>query len=236
MRVFDKMIDGPGGGGDDDDGEEEGATPGQPVPSGRSSRASSSAPPPSVPPSPPESPPDHPGEIRGDMGRYGPDHPGAMAPPPQPGALAPPPPPASPPASPPDEPASPPVLYGSMRIVLVNGRDLKSADRNGLSDPYAYLRLAGKKRKSKTIMKTLDPDWNEEFEFSGGACRDVTRALGLRSARALSSPLPLLLLCAAHCSRYRRCPSLLSCASPCTAAAHTPYPRPLSCTIQPLRT
>ena len=62
-----------------------------------------------------------------------------------------------------------------MRVVLVHGRDLLSADRNGLSDPYAILRLNGKKKKSKKVMKTLNPDWHQEFEFSGPV--DTLRSL-----------------------------------------------------------
>ena len=56
---------------------------------------------------------------------------------------------------------------GTMRVVLVSGTGLKSADKNGLSDPYCMLRFGKIKRQSKTIRKTLDPKWNEEFEFKG---------------------------------------------------------------------
>ena len=44
---------------------------------------------------------------------------------------------------------------------------LKSADRNGKSDPFVKLMLAGQRAKSKTIMMTLDPQWDEHFEFAG---------------------------------------------------------------------
>ena len=44
---------------------------------------------------------------------------------------------------------------------------LKSADRNGKSDPFVQLMLAGQRVKSKTIMETLDPQWDEHFEFMG---------------------------------------------------------------------
>ena len=37
----------------------------------------------------------------------------------------------------------------------------------GKSDPYAELRLAGSKRESRVIKKTLDPEWGERFEFEG---------------------------------------------------------------------
>ena len=44
---------------------------------------------------------------------------------------------------------------------------LKSADRNGKSDPFVKLMLAGQRAKSKTIMMTLDPQWDETFDFVG---------------------------------------------------------------------
>ena len=44
---------------------------------------------------------------------------------------------------------------------------LKASDRNGKSDPYAKLELAGQRAKSKTMMATLDPQWDEHFEFVG---------------------------------------------------------------------
>ncbi len=44
---------------------------------------------------------------------------------------------------------------------------LKPADLNGKSDPYVKLMLAGQRAKSKTIMMTLDPQWDESFEFAG---------------------------------------------------------------------
>tara|TARA_B100000795_G_scaffold68843_1_gene47855 strand:- start:294 stop:497 length:204 start_codon:yes stop_codon:yes gene_type:complete len=49
----------------------------------------------------------------------------------------------------------------------VSATGLKSADRNGKSDPFVKLMLAGQRAKSKTIMETLDPQWDEHFEFMG---------------------------------------------------------------------
>ena len=40
-------------------------------------------------------------------------------------------------------------------------------DRNGYSDPYVKLSLCGKTHKSSTIKKTLNPRWNESFDFKG---------------------------------------------------------------------
>lgn len=49
----------------------------------------------------------------------------------------------------------------------VSAAGLKSADRNRKSDPFAKLSLAGQRAKSKTCMETLDPQWDEHFEFAG---------------------------------------------------------------------
>merc|ERR1712110_590927 len=56
---------------------------------------------------------------------------------------------------------------GTVRVVLKRGEKLKSADSNGFSDPYVKLQLGPQQHKSKTIKKTLDPQWDESFEFKG---------------------------------------------------------------------
>ena len=48
-------------------------------------------------------------------------------------------------------------------VTVKHARGLASMDSNGFSDPYAILFLGGKKHKTKTIMKTLDPTWDEVF-------------------------------------------------------------------------
>lgn len=53
----------------------------------------------------------------------------------------------------------------TIRIKLVKGVNLPSADPNGKSDPYVILELNNQKKKSKTIKKTLNPIFNENFEF-----------------------------------------------------------------------
>ena len=52
-----------------------------------------------------------------------------------------------------------------MHLCQVSATGLKSADLNGKSDPYVKLMLAGQRAKSKTIMMTLDPQWDESFAF-----------------------------------------------------------------------
>jgi Ca2+-dependent lipid-binding protein len=42
-----------------------------------------------------------------------------------------------------------------------------AADKNGASDPYVRLTLGSKKLSSTVKHETLDPIWDEVFEFNG---------------------------------------------------------------------
>lgn len=56
---------------------------------------------------------------------------------------------------------------GLLHVSLLDGRDLRAADRSGKSDPYVVFVLNDEKvYKSETIKKTLSPDWNEELDIS----------------------------------------------------------------------
>ncbi|KAG5952379.1 hypothetical protein E4U53_000996 [Claviceps sorghi] len=56
---------------------------------------------------------------------------------------------------------------GNLRVDVLNGIDLPSADRNGKSDPYCKFELNGEEvYKTKVVKKTLNPVWNEFFEVS----------------------------------------------------------------------
>ncbi|XP_029366867.1 multiple C2 and transmembrane domain-containing protein 1 isoform X4 [Echeneis naucrates] len=54
---------------------------------------------------------------------------------------------------------------GIVSISLIEGRGLQPMDANGLSDPYVKFRMGYQKYKSKTIPKTLNPQWREQFDF-----------------------------------------------------------------------
>ncbi|MGH0155427.1 UNVERIFIED_CONTAM: hypothetical protein FKN15_044273, partial [Acipenser sinensis] len=54
---------------------------------------------------------------------------------------------------------------GIVSLSLIEGRDLKPMDNNGLSDPYVKFRLGHQKYKSKVVSKTLSPQWREQFDF-----------------------------------------------------------------------
>ncbi|CAL9708204.1 unnamed protein product [Knipowitschia caucasica] len=54
---------------------------------------------------------------------------------------------------------------GIVSISLIEGRGLQPMDANGLSDPYAKFRMGHQKYKTKTMPKTLNPQWREQFDF-----------------------------------------------------------------------
>nr|XP_043881799.1 multiple C2 and transmembrane domain-containing protein 1 isoform X4 [Solea senegalensis] len=54
---------------------------------------------------------------------------------------------------------------GIVSISLIEGRGLQPMDANGLSDPYVKFRMGHQKYKSKTMPKTLNPQWREQFDF-----------------------------------------------------------------------
>ncbi|XP_038661181.1 multiple C2 and transmembrane domain-containing protein 1-like isoform X2 [Scyliorhinus canicula] len=54
---------------------------------------------------------------------------------------------------------------GVVSIILIEGYDLKPMDPNGLSDPYVKFKMGCQKYKSKAILKTLNPQWREQFDF-----------------------------------------------------------------------
>uniref|UniRef100_A0A3B3YMQ9 Multiple C2 and transmembrane domain-containing protein 1 n=1 Tax=Poecilia mexicana TaxID=48701 RepID=A0A3B3YMQ9_9TELE len=54
---------------------------------------------------------------------------------------------------------------GIVSVSLIEGRNLQPMDANGFSDPYVKFRMGHQKYKSKTIPKTLNPQWREQFDF-----------------------------------------------------------------------
>lgn len=53
----------------------------------------------------------------------------------------------------------------SLSIKVVKAANLKAMDLNGKSDPYVEIVYEKLKEKTKHINKTLNPEWNETFEF-----------------------------------------------------------------------
>ncbi|CAL0310218.1 unnamed protein product [Lupinus luteus] len=55
-----------------------------------------------------------------------------------------------------------PVAYA--KVEVIEASDLKSADLNGLSDPYVKGHLGGYRFRTEILKKTLTPKWHEEFK------------------------------------------------------------------------
>ncbi|XP_026127710.1 extended synaptotagmin-3-like [Carassius auratus] len=64
-----------------------------------------------------------------------------------------------------------PLPRGVVRVHVLEARDLVAKDTHmmglvkGKSDPYTVLRVGNKQFKTKTIKETLNPRWNEVYEF-----------------------------------------------------------------------
>ena len=56
---------------------------------------------------------------------------------------------------------------GKMHVQVCYATDLIAADNNGLSDPYCKLTWLGQKGRTKIVPKTLNPEWDESFIFTG---------------------------------------------------------------------
>jgi hypothetical protein len=61
---------------------------------------------------------------------------------------------------------------GTVYVTLQKASHLRGADKakgggTATSDPYAILDLHSIKRKSRTVLKTVDPVWNQTFSWNG---------------------------------------------------------------------
>ncbi|XP_048500476.1 uncharacterized protein LOC104893574 isoform X2 [Beta vulgaris subsp. vulgaris] len=55
---------------------------------------------------------------------------------------------------------------GWIELVLIEAKDLVGADFRGTSDPYVKVQYGNETRRTKVVYRTLDPIWNQTFEFS----------------------------------------------------------------------
>ncbi|CAO3616193.1 unnamed protein product [Cunninghamella blakesleeana] len=53
-----------------------------------------------------------------------------------------------------------------LRIGVLAAKDLFPADKTGFSDPYAVIRINGKKYTTGVVKQNLNPTWNFEFDIS----------------------------------------------------------------------
>ena len=57
------------------------------------------------------------------------------------------------------------LWHSVLNAVLIEGNDLISKDDNGFSDPYVKFRLESERYRSKTIKRTLNPRFLEQFQL-----------------------------------------------------------------------
>ena len=69
---------------------------------------------------------------------------------------------------------------GTLRVQVIRARGLLAADRNGLSDPFVTLAVAGQRHRSRTIKRTLAPEWDEVVEFEGSLDALVAEGVALQ--------------------------------------------------------
>ncbi|CAO3630750.1 unnamed protein product [Mucor hiemalis] len=58
-----------------------------------------------------------------------------------------------------------PMSEITVRIGILNAKNLAAADKTGFSDPYVVMRVNHKKYKTKAIKQTLDPVWDAHFDI-----------------------------------------------------------------------
>ncbi|CCC10112.1 unnamed protein product [Sordaria macrospora k-hell] len=61
-------------------------------------------------------------------------------------------------------------------VKIIQARNLAAKDRGGTSDPYLVLTLGDAKYTTSTIPKTLDPIWNEHYQFPINGTTSLTLA------------------------------------------------------------
>jgi Ca2+-dependent lipid-binding protein len=55
--------------------------------------------------------------------------------------------------------------HGMLNVEVVEAKELASRNRNGLCDSYVIINLEGTEKKTRKIKKTLNPIYNQQFDF-----------------------------------------------------------------------
>jgi Ca2+-dependent lipid-binding protein len=56
-------------------------------------------------------------------------------------------------------------LQPKVSITVIEGKNLAAMDWNGKSDPYVEVIYMSNKKRTSTVLKNLNPKWNETFDF-----------------------------------------------------------------------
>ena len=63
----------------------------------------------------------------------------------------------------------------SLKVGVIQARGLAPKDANGFSDPYALIQCGSVQLRTMTVAESLDPIWNESFEFEDVSAGVSTR-------------------------------------------------------------
>lgn len=66
-----------------------------------------------------------------------------------------------------------PILRKLLIVEVIEARNLVPKDGHGTSSPYAVLDFHGQRRKTRTVMRDLNPTWNESLEFNVGKSSEI---------------------------------------------------------------
>ena len=73
----------------------------------------------------------------------------------------------------------------TLLITVLEAKNLPPMDPNGLADPYVKMKLLPEgpkedtKKKTATIMKTLNPEWKEQFKYDFAPGANMDRQLSI---------------------------------------------------------
>ena len=62
---------------------------------------------------------------------------------------------------------------------MVQARRLQAADSNGLSDPYVVVKVGSHSARSRTVLKSLEPHWNETMAFGADSVAEALEGVTL---------------------------------------------------------